>query len=109
MKLFSQLYRTKPQNSQFNDTKFLKLTTKITVICSTMTQVINTSSMESVKAILQKKSKTPQEVEILKERFEKVKFFADSEDKIDSESFSKLLKTLQYEKRGNNGNTMKNV
>lgn len=51
-----------------------------------------------VVRILKKKNKSPKDLVMLDVKFEKIKFFSEFRDKIDEESFYRLLKSLQYEK-----------
>lgn len=50
--------------------------------------------------ILRKKNKSASDIETLDSKFSNLKFFADFKEKIDEESFAKLLRCLSYEKMG---------
>jgi hypothetical protein len=54
---------------------------------------------DQVTKILKKKYKTQLELEILDKKFEQVDFFKRTKEHIDQDSFFKLLKSVQYERR----------
>lgn len=60
------------------------------------------TSLTNLVSVLKKKNKLHKDLGILNEKFQDIKFFKGLKEKFDNESFLKLLKSLEYEKRSKN-------